>query len=109
VQYNKDEGVVFWAERTLFELYLALAEVAGGTYAVKLGQPNTETPEPGLAGNWTITKIDDGKYGFGWKGNYTSWFVCEKGNGYYGLYFGKVLEGCGDPFVLQARYQPSGQ
>lgn len=66
--------------------YRYLSEVTKKTYAVKLGQP---TPTE-LAGNWTISKIpEEQKYGFGWEGDYKSWFVCEgKGGdaGYYGLY-----------------------
>jgi len=105
VQYNKDAGVVFWARATAFELYLA--KVTTTTYAVKLGQPLNETPTPGLAGNWTVSPIPgfEKVYGFGWKGDYTSWFVCNEGNGYYGLYFGEMLKGCENYFVLQASYQ----
>jgi len=109
VQYNAAAGIVFWAEHTAFEVYFS--QVKEKTYAVKLGQPGTETPE-GKAGNWTVTRIPGKekklKYGFGWEGDYSSWFVCEgKGDddGFYGLYFGDVLEGCGKHFVLQAEYQ----
>jgi len=102
VQYNRDAGVVFWIQRTLFEVYLA--PVTKKTYAVKLGQPWTESPDPGLAGKWTVTRLSRRKYAFGWEGDYKSWFVCEKGKGYYALYFGEVLEGCGKHFVLHANY-----
>jgi len=107
VQYNADAGIVFWAEHTAFEVYMV--PVAEKTYAVKLGSPWLETPE-GLAGNWTVTKIPGKgkKYGFGWKGDYSSWFVCEgKGDddGFYGLFFGHRLRGCGKHFVLKAKYQ----
>ncbi|KAF8453328.1 hypothetical protein BGX38DRAFT_1268714 [Terfezia claveryi] len=115
VQYNADSGVVFWAERTRFEMYLSA--VTEKTYAVKLGQPESETPA-GLAGNWTISKIPktphdtEQKYGYGWEGDYKSWFACEgKGNdaGFYGLYFGGKLDGCGDHFVLGVNYEQPSQ
>lgn len=115
VQYNADSGVVFWAERTRFEVYLSA--LTKKTYAVKLGQPKSETPA-GLAGNWTISKIPktshdtEQKYGFGWEGDYESWFTCGgKGGdaGYYGLYFGEKLDGCGDHFVLNVDYEQPSQ
>lgn len=115
VQYNADSGVVFWAERTAFEVYLSA--VTEKTYAVKLGQPKSETPA-GLAGKWTISKIPkksqdaEQEYGFGWEGDYESWFVC-KGKvgdaGHYGLYFGEKLDGCGDHFVLNVDYEAPTQ
>lgn len=111
VQNNADSGVVFWAERTAFEVYMSA--VTEKTYAVKLGQPRRETPN-GLAGNWTVSPIPkesadaEQKYGFGWEGDYQSWFTCQ-GQGdddaYYGLYFGDKLDGCGDHFEMQANYE----
>lgn len=111
VQYNKDAGIVFWARATAFELFVTsppfiivfrdscsmiihryLEEVITKTYAVKLGQPLNETPKPGLAGNWTVSPIPGyEKAGFGWKGDYKSWFVCKEGNGYYALYLYVII------------------
>lgn len=107
VQYNADSGVVFWAERTRFEVYMS--GVKDKTYAVKLGQPGSETPQ-GLAGNWTITKLpkaydEEQKYAFGWEGDYENWFTCKDNADYYGLYFGEKLDGCGDHFVLNVDYE----
>ncbi|KAF8458194.1 hypothetical protein BDZ91DRAFT_767037 [Kalaharituber pfeilii] len=109
VQYNAKEGIVFWAERTAFEVYLAALGPDSTTYAVKLGSPRIETT-PTLAGNFTVTEVDN-RYLFGWDGDYESWFVCggPVGDGeYYGLYYGDIPEdddSCFDPFLLEARYK----
>ncbi|KAL7275812.1 hypothetical protein RUND412_001223 [Rhizina undulata] len=111
IQYNKRQGIAFYSQNTVYEIYLAPTH-GTPSYYMKMGNPKLEPNDVlTLEGNWTVTsasvKGNETKLYWGWAGNWENvWSACGAGDDYV-LYYGTFSEprtGCTEGFSLEVNY-----